>query len=191
MIAKPAPPMLTVEEYFALEAVENERRYEYIDGEIFDMTGGTNNHSAIKINVMGTLFSQLYDSDCTLRNSDMRVKISDSRYVYPGLSAVCGAPQLEDSNTTLINPVLVVEVTSPASLHYDRARKREFYDSVPSIQAYLVIDQHRVFIDLHTRTGPRWLWQEFSDLDAVIPIEILGCRLSLSEVYGGISFGTD
>ena len=190
MIAKPVPATLTVEEYFAIEAVENERRFEYIDGEIFDMTGGTDKHSAIKMNVGGTLFSQLPGSGCTLRNSDMRVKISDTQYVYPDLSAVCGEPQLEDNDTTLLNPIMVVEVTSPTSLFYDRSQKREFYDAVPSIQVYLVIDQHRAFIDLHTRTGPRWLWEKISVLDDVIPIEILGCRLPLSEVYAGISFET-
>ena len=188
MLAKPVPASLTVEEYFAIEAVENERRYEFIDGEIYDMTGGTNNHSVIKLNVAATLHSQLYESDCSLRGSDMRVKVSDTRYVYPDLSAVCGEPQLEDNDTTLLNPIMVVEVTSPTSLYYDRAEKREFYDAVPSIQSYLVIDQHRVFVDLHTRTGRRWLWEEFSDLDDVVPIEILGCQLPISAVYRDISF---
>ncbi len=116
MIARPAPATVTVEEYFAIEAVENERRYEFIDGELFDMTGGTNNHSVIKLNVAGTLYSQLYDSECSLRNSDMRVKIGDTRYVYPDLSALCGKPLLEDNDTTLLNPMMVVEVTSPTSL---------------------------------------------------------------------------
>lgn len=188
MLAKLVPASLTVEEYFAIEAVENERRYEFIDGEIYDMTGGTNNHSVIKLNVAGTLHSQLYESDCSLRGSDMRVKVSGTRYVYPDLSAVCGEPQLEDNDTTLLNPIMVVEVTSPTSLYYDRAEKREFYDAVPSIQSYLVIDQHRVFVDLHTRTGRRWLWEEFSDLDDVVPIEILGCQLPISAVYRDISF---
>lgn len=188
MIAKHAAPDLTVEEYFALESVENERRYEFIDGEIFNMTGGTNNHSAIKTNVLGTLFGQLHDSDCTLRNSDMRVKISESRYVYPDLSAICGAPQLEDGDTTLLNPIMAVEVTSAASRFYDRHQKREFYNAVPSIQTYIVIDQFRVFVDAHTRSGRCWLWEEFSDLDDVIALEILGCRLPLSAIYSGISF---
>lgn len=190
MIAKPATVTLTVEEYFALEAVENERRFEFIDGEIIDMTGGTNNHSKIKINVMGTLFGQLHYSDCTLRNSDMRVKISDTRYVYPDLSAVCGAPQLEDNDTTLLNPIMVVEVTSATSKNYDRGQKPEFYDAVPSIQVYLVVDQNRLFVDLHTRSGPRWIWEEFKHPDDVIPIEALDCRLPLTEVYSGISFET-
>ncbi len=188
MIAKPLPAALTIEEYFAIEAVENERRYEFIDGELFDMTGGTNNHSAIKLNIAGTLFNLLYDSEYSLRNSDMRVKVSATRYVYPDLSAVRGQPLLEDQDTTLLNPILVVEVTSPSSRTYDRDSKREFYSSIPTVQAYLIVDQHRVSVDLHTRMGARWLWQSFDDLQDVVHLEALGCALPMSEIYRGITF---
>ena len=190
MFAKPLAPTLTVEEYFAIEAVENERRYEYIDGELFDMTGGTNNHSEIKVNIMIALGMQLRESgsDCSLRNSDMRVKVSATRYVYPDLSAVRGGALLEDNNTTLLNPILMVEVTSPASRSYDRDSKREFYSSIPTVQAYLIVDQHRVSVDLHTRMDERWLWQTFDDLQDVVHLEALGCALPMTEIYRGVTF---
>ncbi len=188
MFAKPLAPTLTVEEYFAIEAVENERRYEYIDGELFDMTGGTNNHSVIKLNIAGTLFNLLYDSEYSLRNSDMRVKVSPTRYVYPDLSAVRGRPLLEDNDSTLLNPILMVEVTSPASRSYDRDSKREFYSSIPTVQAYLIVDQHRVSVDLHTRMDERWLWQTFDDLQDVVYLEALGCALPMTEIYRGVTY---
>lgn len=188
MFAKPLTAILTVEEYFAIEAVENERRYEYIDGELYDMTGGTNNHSAIKLNIAGTLFNLLYDSEFSLRNSDMRVKVSPTRYVYPDLSAVHGRPLLEDSDTTLLNPILMVEVTSPSSRSYDRDSKREFYNSIPTVQAYLIVDQHQVSVDLHSRMDRRWLWETFDDLQDVVRLEALGCDLPMTEIYRGIAF---
>ncbi len=188
MIAKPIPATLTVEEYFAIEAVENERRYEYIDGELFDMTGGTNNHSVIKLNAACALYGQLRESDCSLRGSDMRVKVSPTRYVYPDLSAVREGPLLEDNNSTLLNPILIVEVTSPASRSYDRDSKREFYSSMPTVQAYLIVDQHRVSVDLHTRMDERWLWQTFDDLQDVVYLEALGCALPMTEIYRGVTF---
>ncbi len=188
MIAKPVPATLTIEEYFAIEAVENDRRYEYIDGEIFAMTGGTNNHSLIKLNVSGNLYRRLAGSNCSLRDSDMRVKISDSRYVYPDLSAVCGAPLLEDNSTTLLNPVMAVEVTSPTSHYYDRADKLGFYSSVPSMRVYLIIDQHQVEVELHTGTEKGWLRQIYSNIDDVLVLDALGCSLPLVEVYRNIVF---
>ncbi len=187
MVIDRLPPVWTVEEYLAFEA-DSDTRHEYIDGEIYDMTGGTNHHSEIIMNVAGTLYGKLLDTNCSLRNSDMRVKASPSRYLYPDLSAVCGEPALEDNSTTLLNPILALEVTSPSSMLYDRVNKLEYYRAIPSIQVYLVIDQHRVYLDLHTRSENGWLWQKFSDLSDVIPLEALHCSLPLSAVYRGIHF---
>ena len=117
----------------------------------------------------------------------MRVRINSTRFVYPDLSAVCGTPRLEDSELTLLNPILVVEVTSPTSIEYDRVTKRDFYREVASIQAYLVIDQHRIYAELYTRANAGWLLQVSSDLDDEIPLTMLNCILPLSQVYRGIA----
>ena len=185
-----ATATLSVEEYIALEEAQLERRFEYIDGEILEMTGGTDNHSNIIINVVGAMFNQLYFTNCRLRGSDMRIRISADRFVYPDISVVCGAPHLQDNRTTLLNPVMTVEVTSPSSRRYDRGEKRDYYTSLPSLQAYLVIDQHRVFADLQTREGRRWQLEEYNRLSDVVEIEALGCRLPLAEIYRDILVGT-
>ena len=180
-------PHWTVAEYLAYEEA-SEFKHEYIDGEIYAMTGGTGNHSEIKMNTAIAIGRQLDDSNCSLRDSDMRVRVSPSRYVYPDMSAVCGKASYDDNSTPLLNPILVVEVTSPSSMDYDRLAKRHYYQAVPSIQGILIIDQHRVFAELHTRKPDGWLWQQFSDLDAVIPLEMLDCTLPLTQVYRRILF---
>jgi Uma2 family endonuclease len=181
-------PRLTLAEYFALEA-EGEIKHEYIDGEIYPMTGGTDKHSRIAANAIGAFFAQLSDSDCFVYASDMRIKASASRYLYPDLSIVCGEARHEDEGeTSLLNPILVVEVTSPATINYDRGQKREFYQEMSSVQAYLIIDQRRIRAELHSRGKGDWLIQTFADLDDVIPLELIGCELPLAQVYRGISF---
>ena len=95
---------------------------------------------------------QLDDSICSLLSSEMKVKVGETRYVYPDLSAVCGEETFERENEmVLLNPVLVIEVTSPSSIEFDRGEKRDFYFDVPAIQQYLVIDQHRVDVERNTR----------------------------------------
>ena len=43
-------------------------------------------------------------------NSELRIKVSQTRYVYPDLSVVRGQGRYEfDNELTLLNPVLVVE----------------------------------------------------------------------------------
>ena len=186
MVMNAPPTLISAEQYFALDAVENDRKYDYIDGEIREVPGGTNNHSLIKVNILGTLFARLYNSECSVRNSDMRIKISDTRYVFPDLSAVCGEPQLENDNTSLFNPVMTVEVTSPASYFIDRAEKLSLYSSIPSMRDYIIVDQDQVDVELHSKTADGWLRQIYTDLDDVIRLEALDCSLPLAEVYRDI-----
>ena len=104
------------------------------------------------------------------------------------MSVVCGEPETEYKTLTLLNPTLVVEVTSPSSIDYDRGTKRELYGDVPSIAAYLVIDQHRALVELYTRMETGWQLQCFADLDDVVPLEALDCDLPLREIYRDIVF---
>ena len=186
MIVKAPPTLFSVEQYFALDAVESDRKYDYIDGEIREVAGGTDAHSVIKLNISTELGLQLRGARCRLRNSDMRIKISDTRYIFPDLSAVCGEPLLEDNRTSLLNPIMTVEVTSPASYFTDRAEKLSFYSSIPSMRLYLIVDQDQVDVELHSKTDEGWLRQIYSDLDDVIRLEPLDCSLPLAEVYRDI-----
>ena len=188
MVLKAPPTLFSVEQYFALDAVADDRKYDFIDGEIREVPGGTETHSIIKLNIAMELGLQLRGARCRLRNSDMRVKVSQTRYVFPDLSAVCGESVLEDNRTTLLNPVMTVEVTSPASYFIDRAEKLSFYSSIPSMQIYLIVEQDKVDVELHSRTDDGWLRQVYTDLDDVIRLEALDCSLPLAEIYRDIEF---
>lgn len=177
---------LTREQYFALEA-EGEIRHEFIDGEMYPMTGGTNSHSGIIAYTIAALINLLLDSDCAVRSSDLRVRVDEMKYVYPDVTVFCGEPEFEDkSEVTLLNPTVVVEVTSPSSMTYDHVSKVEYYSSVPSIQGYLILDQERVFAEWYSRTESGWHLQQFNDLDSEISLEPLGCNLRLAQVYRGV-----
>ena len=185
------PVRLTVAEYLAWEAT-NFEKHEYIDGEVRCMAGANRRHNQIAMNTGSTLWHQLGDSNCTILNSDMRAKVGASRYVYPDLTVICDEPQFDRENEMeLLNPVFVIEVTSPSSMEYDRGEKRDFYFDVPSIQAYLIIDQHRLHADLYTRAEIGWHLQVFDSIDAVVPLEVLDCELPLAQVYRGITFSED
>ena len=181
----PRPGTWTVEEYFVLLEA-NETTLEYIDGTIYDMPGGTLAHSGIIPNVSGELRTQLKGSGCLVLASTMQVRVDETKYVFPDLSVVCGKPQLDNDNLTLLNPIVVVEVISPSSVRYDRITKRAFYQAIPSVRAYLIVEQHRVLVELHTRLESGWALQEYSDMDDKLVIESVNCELALAEVYAGI-----
>ncbi len=181
-------PRMSVKEYFEWE-LQNEFKHEYIDGEIYEMTGGSGKHSKIPVNISFAVLSQIDRSSYVMFNSEMRIKVSETRFVYPDLSAVRGEEAYEDeSELTLLNPVFVVEVTSPSSMVYDRVDKLGFYLDVPSIKEYLIVDQDRVRADLYTRSEDGWLLRVCNQLEDVIPLSALKCELPLTQIYDGIVF---
>ncbi len=179
---------MTVADYIAWEA-GNELKHEFIDGEVIEMTGGTGKHSKIAANIIFAIYGRVDFSNYAVHTSDMRIRVSETRYVYPDVSAVRGEEVYEDeSELTLLNPVLVVEVTSPSSVSNDRIDKLGLYLVVPSIEAYLIVDQDRIRADLYTRADDGWLLRVFSRPDDVIPLATLDCQLPLAQVYRGIAF---
>ena len=169
-------------EYFDLLS-DTDQRLEYHEGEIFNMAGGSVDHSIIIKNVLVYTENQLEDSSCTPYGSELGIKISDARYVYPDLSFVCGEPEDEDRRF-LLNPVLVVEVLSPGTSRYDRDAKFLYYQSVLSVQAYLLIDSVSYTAILHTRSAnSAWRTLVLLGLDKIVPLECIGLELPLAQVY--------
>ncbi len=176
---------MTVEEYFAFDEA-SEYKNEYIDGEVYPMTGGTAYHAEIMLNVAFALQLRLRGGDFRFYSSAMRNSVSPTRYLYPDLSIVRGEPELDEGAINLFNPTLVAEVISPATAARDRGFKRKLYHSIPSLQVYLVIDQFRAQVEVDSRQDDRWRTQEYAGLDAVVPLPALDCDLPLAEIYAGI-----
>ncbi len=178
---------MTVEEYFAFDEA-SEYKNEYIDGEVIPMTGGTANHAEIMWNLGFALGLRLSGGDFHFYTSAMRVRVSPTRYLYPDFSIVCGEPELDENAINLFNPTLIAEVLSPATANRDRGFKRAQYQSIASLRAYLVIDQFKAHVEVDSRQDNIWQMQEYSGLDAILPLPALGCELPLAEIYARISF---
>ena len=176
---------MTVEEYFAFDEA-SEYKCEYIDGEVFPMTGGTAYHAEIMLNVGFALGLRLRGGDFHFYSSAMRIRVSPARYLYPDLSIVCGAPELDERAINLFNPTLVAEVISPTTANRDRGFKRDLYQSLPSLQVYLVIEQFKAQVEVDSRQDDSWQSQEYAGLDAIVPLPALGCDLPLAEIYADI-----
>ncbi|MDE2854646.1 MAG: Uma2 family endonuclease [Chloroflexota bacterium] len=177
---------MTVEEYLAFDEA-SEIQHEFIDGELIPMPGGSGPHNLIVVSAGSALVAALGDRNCFVFGSQMRVQIDETKYLYPDVSVVCGEPAYGDDNKViLLNPTVVVEVTSPSSLTTDHVDKVAYYGAVPSIQGYLILDQDRAFAAWHTRAESGWRLRQFSDLAAEIELEPLDCTLKLAEIYRGV-----
>ena len=178
---------MSIEEF--LDFVETrEEWYEYIDGEPYPMTTPTFRHNIIGSNIAFSLRSLLAGSNCKVLGMGQGVRAGETRLLVPDVCVVCEAPLLEADTRILLNPILVVEITSPSSIDRDRVMKRDSYGDVSSIQAYLVVDQHRALVELYTRDGNRWWIESYSKIDDEVPLESLNCSLSLRDIYHDVDF---
>lgn len=180
----------TVEEYFEIER-GSASRHEYVNGDIYAMSGASPDHERIVSAVDTSLNNQLTASACEVFTSNLRLKVDDRKYYYADLSVVCGeaAFALEAGLKHLLNPTLVVEVLSPSTAEFDRGGKFIDYQSLDSLKEYVLISQDRPLIEVFTRhTGGKWLYLATQGVEASVVLESIGCTLTLSEVYRRVTF---
>jgi Uma2 family endonuclease len=176
---------LTAQDYLAWER-QQETRHEYLDGQIFAMTGASRAHNLLCMNLAASLHQQLRGRPCEIYANDMRVKVSETgMYTYPDLVAVCGEPRFEDQAVdTLLNPVLIIEVLSDSTERYDRGAKFTHYRSLASLQEYLLVSQTECRVEHYVRqSGNHWLLTEYQEIQERIDLNSLGSHLTLAEVY--------
>ncbi|AFY37912.1 protein of unknown function DUF820 [[Leptolyngbya] sp. PCC 7376] len=181
------PRQMTPEEYLEWEATQ-EMKYEYIDGEILAMTGGTVTHTRIYLNLYRSLFPHLSQRDCDVFVSDVKVQDSKSkRYFYPDLVVTCH-PDDKNNNKFLEYPKVIVEVLSPSTYAYDQKRKLKLYRQFPSLQEYILIDSQRVSVEMYQRqTGKIWGYSDY-DLDETFLIPSIEFKCSVEMLYEGAIF---
>jgi Uma2 family endonuclease len=183
-------PRFTPEEYFAWEE-QQLHRHEYIDGEVYAMSGGSINHSNIAMNFGTMLKNHLKGSGCKTLNSDARVNIFESNnYIYPDLSVTCD----ERDKTTpqyITYPCLIVEVLSPSTEAYDRGNKFKLYRRNPSLKDYVLVDSNKMAIDLYRKDDSgNWYILNYEVGDS-LDLQSVNLTFSIEQVYEDITFIID
>ncbi len=188
MIAlKDSFPKLTPEEYFIWEE-QQLLRHEYFNGEVYAMSGGTQNHGRVASNIIFILKGHLRGGGCQVGNSDCRVNIFETKdYVYPDVSVTC-----DDRDRTAIQaiqyPCLIIEVLSPSTANYDRGDKFRLYRRNPSLQDYVLVDAEKIAIDLY-RKNDRGNWEIFNCQSGDnIDLQSIGLSFAIESVYEDIIF---
>ncbi len=181
----------TLEEYLDLDA-SSEERLEFWDGEIFSMSGVSNEHDQAEGNLYFSLRQRLGERRCRVFQANMRIKVpSMPPYRYGDVSGLCGQPKFEKIGgvDVLTNPSLIIEVLSTSTEAYDRGDKFTHYKSIPSLTEYLLVAQHRPHVSQFIKhTDGSWLNLEFNSLEDVLKVVSLGCELSLAEIYHDVVF---
>lgn len=184
-----AQPYITPGDYLAFER-QAQNRNEYLNGEIFPVTGANRVHSLIVGNISGELGQQLKATSCEVYAVKMRVKAPAAlAYLYPDVVVVCEAPRLEDDYfDTLLNPTLLVEVHSKSTESHNRLAKSAYYSTIESLAEYLLVSQEEYRVEQYVNQGDgRWMPLELRSLDSMIELKSIGCSLVLRDIYQRVS----
>lgn len=192
-MVQPKQTGLSVKEYIDVEQEDN-IRYEYYDGKIFSMAGGTRPHNEISGNIFGSLWSnaELRSRNCKPYNSENKIEIKkEERYVYADGFVVCGTPEDSQAITgALLNPIVIFEVVSESSVGYDNGDKFRAYRTLRSLREYVIVDQHQPAIVVYRRDNPQMIFQriDFVGMDAVLELESIKTGIPFSVIYQSVDF---
>jgi len=184
---------LTVEEYVELEQSTN-TKYEYHDGEVFALAGGSFNHSVLCSEIhlqLGTLLAKNGDN-CFAFTSEMKLNIKKyNEYFYPDAMVVCGelvqSPQFKDA---ISNPVLIVEVLSEGTAEYDRGEKFHKYRNIKTFQEYVLIAQDKPVVEIFYRKKNANSWQidRYVGLETSFQLQSISIEILMKALYDKIKF---
>ena len=173
------PPRWTVEEFLDWER-EQEERYEYVDGVIRMMVGGTLDHNTIALNIATRLRALLGGGPCRVFMEAVKVA-SDAANMYPDVVVTC-APGSGRSDV-VPEPAVVVEVLSRSTQGFDRGPKLDAYQQIPSLRQYVLVAQEEIRVSIFEREAANWLYRTLQEPDARLDFAVGDAAMTLAEVY--------
>lgn len=189
MAANPLPQGMTFSEFLDFEA-QSDTRHEFDNGlvkdipEAVDSLGATGAHGRLQAQLSHLLLSK--QAGCAVYGSS--VSIYDAltgQSKYPDLSVACAPQYFDPDQRALLNPQIVFEVLSPSTADKDQGEKMSFYKQIPNLQAIVLVDSQRHWVQVNAPLEGRW-WRSgiFTEGNDVIDLSI--CSLTLIEMYSDI-----
>ena len=178
---------VSVEDYLEGERI-SPVKHEYVHGEIYAMAGTSDNHNRIAVNITNALANHLRDSPCEPFFGDIKVRVNSNVFYYPNVFVSC--EQAPESPYFRDEPILIVEVISPSTREIDRREKLLFYQQMPSVQEYAIVEQDKMHLEIHRRQPDgRWITYYFNqDADEEVEFQSVGLTLNLGEIYRRVRF---
>lgn len=187
MLAIYQEPRMSIKEYLEWEP-QQDLRHEYINCEVFAMTGGTLAHNDITLNLYRTLYPQVRSRGCRINVADVKVQVTtNSPYYYPDVVVSCD-PQDLNARKFIQSPTLIAEVLSPGTSARDRGEKFNNYLTIPTLQEYVLINSDKISVERYARgEGRMWLYYPYIAGDT-ITLSSLEFEFAIELLYEGIIF---
>ena len=140
-MATAAKPKMTASEFLAWENSLSDARHEFVEGDVFAMTGTTRQHNEVVMNLVMQLRPALNGTPCRVFAVDIKVRVEAANaYFYPDLVITCSEKDLDvDGPAVLTEPSVIIEVSSPSTADYDLAGKFARYRMLDSLKEYIIV----------------------------------------------------
>ncbi len=165
---------------------QQEEKHEYVDGKVYAMAGANEDHIDITNNLTVILSNHLRGKDCKLFPSDMRLNIASKKiYYYPDLLVTCD--ERDRFNKKQKNyPCLIIEVLSESTESKDRGVKFANYQTIQSLQEYVLISQWEQRVEVFRRNGKFWLLQTYTAGES-IELQSINLQISMDAIYEDVA----
>ncbi|MCB1717419.1 MAG: Uma2 family endonuclease [Candidatus Competibacteraceae bacterium] len=177
---------LSPEDYLAGE-LQSDTKHEYVAGYVYAMTGASETHNLITGNLHAALHGHLRGKPCRVFINDMKVRVADAFY-YPDLMVCCNPA--DNAPYFKTQPCLIIEVLSRSTQRADALEKRIAYQTLDSLQEYVLVAQHKPDIRTYRRIAGGWE-EELSGADDTLRLLSVDLRLPVAEVYENITLSDE
>ena len=176
----------SVADYLESEKTSTFKR-EYVDSVVHAKTCANDNHVRLAGNLLAALIIHLRQSPCEAFASEIKVRVSQKIYYYPYILVSC---EQNPENPYFRNePILIIEVASPSTARTDRSEKLLYYLQMPSLQEYVIVDQHKLNVEVHRRQeNGNWITYYFDEPDDEIQLASVDLTLPINEIYRRVRF---
>ena len=176
---------ITIEEYHQIEQQNSEVKYEYSDGRVYEMAGGTYNHSSISLNLGSVLKTHLRGKVCRVVNSDMHVlpRGDENPSYLPDITVTCNPDDYQGESTAVRSPHLIIEILSPSTIHRDRGEKLRTYKACPSMQEYVMVSTRRREVEVYRRKSTHEWTNTLYTAEETVWLMSIDLSIPMSEIY--------
>jgi len=167
-------------------------RYEYWQGEVFAMAGGTVNDNRIGLKIATILLENFEKKDCKAFANDVKLQLEkENYYVYPDVLLTCDEKDTDAYSVQY--PSLIVEVLSKLTETYDRSVKLAQYRKIPSLKYYLLVSQSATSVEVYGRKNEQDLftYQAYESMDDLIALPAINFSMLMQDIYAYITFSPE
>jgi len=177
-------PRMTLQAYLDWENAQVEK-HEFVEGEVFAMTGGRRTHGRVVSNLNRRLSEAVDGSPCQVFAEGMKLQVADDTILYPDVFVTCSPADLA-TEQIFREPRLVIEVLSPSTQAYDRSRKFALYRRLPSLLEYVLVDPDTRRVEsFHRNPAGDWVLRDMSE-DAALVLPCIAASIAMADVFAGI-----